>query len=130
MARQAAILRQDYEDAQASLEALVVEHGRTLASWRDSPKALTEAGLLSRLAALHQYTTHNTVARVAWMLFFALVLSFELMVVFAKLVFGETVDDEIGRLREEIVRHKAKEHGKSATAPGADVLRLLESSAC
>ena len=85
---------------------------------------------MSRLEALHQYTTHNTMARVAWLLFFALVLSFELMVVIAKLVFGETVDDEIGRIREEIIRHKAREHGKSATAPGADVRRLLERTAC
>lgn len=130
MARQAALWRQDYEAAQASLEALDVERGRTLAAWRDSPRALTEAGLLSRLEALHQYTTHNTMARIAWLLFFALVLSLELMVVIAKLVFGETVDDEIGRIREEIIRHKAREHGKSATAPGADVRRLLEHTAC
>jgi hypothetical protein len=84
--------------------------------------------LVAQLAKL--IDTHNTVALAAWLLFFALVLSFELMVVFAKLVFGETVDDEIGFIREEIIRHKAREHRKSATAPGADVLRLLESTAC
>lgn len=130
LARQAALLRQDYEAAQTRLESMGAERAAALADWRDSPKALAEAGLLSRVEALHQYTVHNTAALVAWGLFFALVLFLELMVVFAKLVFGETVDDRISRIREQVSQHKAESYLKSVTSPGADALWLVENTGC
>jgi F0F1-type ATP synthase membrane subunit b/b' len=70
----------------------------------------------------------STAAMVAWLLFCALVLFMELMVVFAKLVFGETVDDRIDRIREQLSRHKAESYLESVTSPLAGARGLLESS--
>ena len=67
-------------------------------------------------------------ALVAWLLFFVLVLSMELMVVFVKLVFGETVDDRLERIREQLSRHKAESYLEAMTSPLAGARGLLESS--
>ena len=130
LAQQALVLRQDYERAQARLEALAKQRQAELNAWRDSPKALEEAGLLSRVEALHHYTMNNTAALVAWLLFFFLVLAMELMVVFVKLVFGETVDDRLDRIREELSRHKAESYLESMTSPVAGARMLLDSTTC
>ena len=127
LAQQAQLLRQDYDHAHARLEALAVERQATLNAWQDSPKALEEAGLLSRVDALHHYTMNNAAALVAWLLFFVLVLSMELMVVFVKLVFGETVDDRLERIREQLSRHKAESYLEAMTSPLAGARGLLES---
>jgi hypothetical protein len=127
LAQQAQLLRQDYDRAHARLDALAVERQAALHAWRDSPKALEEAGLLSRVDALHHYTMNNTAALVAWLLFFVLVLSMELMVVFVKLVFGETVDDRLERIREQLSRHKAESYLEAMTSPLAGARGLLES---
>jgi len=127
LAQQAQLLRQDYDRAHARLEALAVERQAALHAWRESPKALEEAGLLSRVDALHHYTMNNTAALVAWLLFFVLVLSMELMVVFVKLVFGETVDDRLERIREQLSRHKAESYLEAMTSPLAGARGLLES---
>ena len=129
LAQQAQLLRQDYDRAHTRLEALAVERQTALDAWRESPKALEEAGLLSRVDALHQYTMNNTAALVAWLLFFVLVLSMELMVVFVKLVFGETVDDRLERIREQLSRHKAESYLEAMTSPLAGARGLLESIA-
>ncbi len=128
LARQAQLLRQDYDRAHTRLEALALERQTALDAWRESPKALEEAGLLSRVDALHQYTMNNTAALVAWLLFFVLVLSMELMVVFVKLVFGETVDDRLERIREQLSRHKAESYLEAMTSPlaGARVAAKLK----
>jgi hypothetical protein len=128
LARQAQLLRRDYESAQARLEQLDSERKANLAAWKDSPRAIEEAGLLARVEALHHYTMSSTAAMVAWLLFCALVLFMELMVVFAKLVFGETVDDRIDRIREQLSRHKAESYLESVTSPLAGARGLLESS--
>lgn len=127
LAQQAQLLRQDYDLAHARLDALAVERQAALHAWRESPKALEEAGLLSRVDALHHYTMNNTAALVAWLLFFVLVLSMELMVVFVKLVFGETVDDRLERIREQLSRHKAESYLEAMTSPLAGARGLLES---
>ena len=127
LAQQAQLLRQDYDRAHARLDALSVERQAALHAWRESPKALEEAGLLSRVDALHHYTMNNTAALVAWLLFFVLVLSMELMVVFVKLVFGETVDDRLERIREQLSRHKAESYLEAMTSPLAGARGLLES---
>ena len=129
LAQQAQLLRQDYDRAHTRLEALAVERQTALDAWRESPKALEEAGLLSRVDALHQYTMNNTAALVAWLLFFVLVLSMELMVVFVKLVFGETVDDRLERIREQLSRHKAESYLEAMTSPLAGARGLLDSIA-
>lgn len=128
LSRQAEILRADYMAAQAQLEQLGGQRAHTLAQWRAAPLAVEQAGLLARVEALHKYTTHNTAAFVAWLLFFTLVLFFELMVVLAKLVFGETVDDELDQIRERISQQKARAYMEAVTSPVAGARHLLEAS--
>lgn len=128
MARQAELLRADYMAAQVQLEQMVANKTHVLAAWRDAPTALQQAGLLARVEALHQYTRQNTAAFVAWLLFFALVLFFELMVVLAKLVFGETVDDEIDRIRERISQQRAHAYMDAATSPVTAARTLIAQS--
>ena len=65
---------------------------------------------------------------VTCVLFFLLVLFFELMVVFAKLVFGDTVDDELDRIREHISQQKAWAYMEAVTSPVASAKTLLELS--
>ena len=130
LAQQAQLLRQDYEGAQTRLDTVANERRQALAAWQESPRAVEEAGLLSRVEALHHYTMNNTVAMVAWLLFFALVLFMELMVVFVKLVFGETVDDQLDRIREQLSRHKAESYLEAMTSPVAGARGLLEGTTC
>ena len=61
-------------------------------------------------------------------MFFALVLFFELMVVFSKLVFGETVDDELDRIREHISQQKARDYMQAMTSPVMDARKLIDAS--
>lgn len=128
LARQAEFLRQQYLAAQTSLDTLNVNKNEALTAWRASPPSTAEAGLLARVQALHDYTMKNTAALVAWALFFMLVLFFELMVVFSKLVFGETVDDELDRIREQISQKKARDYQEAVTSPVAGAYSLVESS--
>lgn len=128
LSRQAEILRSDYLAAQVQLEQLGGQRAQTLTQWRATPLAVEQAGLLARVEALHQYTTHNTVAFVAWLLFFMLVLFLELMVVLAKLVFGETVDDELDQIREQISQQKARAYMEAVTSPVAGAKDLLRAS--
>ena len=127
LVRRSAVLRGDYVAAQKSLEEISAENAAKIAAW--TPKAAGEtAGLLARVEALHQFIQGNTYALVAYALFFMIVLFFELMVVLVKLVFKETVDDELERVRESVSEHKAKEYLKAATSPVAGAKRLLESA--
>lgn len=128
LASQASTLRQEYIAAEANLGELNVRKTAALAEWRSSPQAIDQAGLLSRVEALHQYAANNTAALVAWLLFFTLVLFFELIVVLAKLVFGETVDDRIELIREQISHHKAQSYLEAVTSPAAGAMALLEVS--
>lgn len=125
LSRQAEILRSEYMRTQAQLEQLDVQKTQNLAQWRAKPQAGEQVGLLARVEALHKYTTHNPIAFVAWLLFFLLVLFFELMVVLAKLVFGETVDDELDQIREQISQQKARTYMDAVTSPVASAKNLL-----
>ncbi len=84
--------------------------------------------MLARVEALHEYTQNNTAAFVAWILFFALVLFFELMVAFSKLVFGDTVDDELDRIGEHISQQKARDYMHAMTSPVMDARKLIDAS--
>jgi hypothetical protein len=70
----------------------------------------------------------NTAALVAWSLFFTLILFFEMMVVLSKLVFGETVDDELDRMRERISQQKAQDYMDAMISPLAPARALLAES--
>ena len=75
-----------------------------------------------------EISTHNTVALVAWVLFFTLVLFFKLMVVLSKLVFGDTVDDELDSIRERIGHQKARDYVEAVTSPMAGSRTLIAAS--
>jgi hypothetical protein len=128
LARQADVLRQDYLAAQAQLAQLKSQHAQAIEQFRAAPQVVEKAGLLARIEALHQYTSSNTAAFLAWCMFFALVLFFELMVVLSKLVFGETVDDELDRIREHISQQKARDYMQAVTSPVMGARQLIESS--
>jgi hypothetical protein len=128
LARQTELLRQEYVQTQARLEKMAQDHASSMARLRTSPEAEEQAGLLARLEALHRYIDSNGVARMAWWAFFLLVLFLELTVVLAKLVFGETVDDQLSAMREELSHHKAKTYKDAITSPVASAQLLLDSS--
>jgi hypothetical protein len=128
LARQAETMKSEYMVAQAQLGDMSTQKGQAIVTWREMGNVGSQAGLLTRVEALHQYTTNNTAAFVAWMLFFVLVLFFELMVVLAKLVFGETVDDELDQIRERISQQKARAYMEAVTSPVANARQLLEST--
>jgi len=122
---QADLLQKDYFKAQSDLENLYQERVNKLEASRNN--IIAESGLLARIEALHQYTIENKAALVGWCLFFSLILFFELMVVLAKLVFDETVDDQIEKIREELTHSKAKTYINSINSPLYDANRLIES---
>jgi hypothetical protein len=128
LSRQAALARIEYVTAEAKLTELAIQKQNVIAQWRSAPQVVEEAGLLARVEALHQYTQQNTAALVAWGLFFLLVLFLELMVVLAKLVFGETVDDELDQIRERISQQKARSYLEAISSPVNDAKHLLEAT--
>lgn len=130
LARQATLLHAEYLAGHARLDTLGRQRSQAISDWRASDKAIQQAGLLSRVEALHQYTMSNPAAFVAWLLFFALVLFFELMVVSAKLVFGETVDDRIDAIREQVSQHKATAYLSAITSPVMAARSLLDATNC
>jgi hypothetical protein len=125
LARQSDLLRRDYAATQDQLAILSERKSQALAKWRAKTPSVEQAGLLARVQALHAYTMSNTAALVAWSLFFVLVLFFELMVVLSKLVFGDTVDDELDRMRERISQQKARDYMEAVISPLAPARALL-----
>jgi hypothetical protein len=128
LARQAETMKSEYMAAQVQLDVLNTQKGQAVVQWSATANVGNQAGLLTRVEALHQYTANNTAAFIAWILFFVLVLFFELMVVLSKLVFGETVDDELDQIREQISQQKARAYMEAVTSPVANARQLLESS--
>jgi hypothetical protein len=128
LAHQAELLRQEYMAAQTQLATATQNKAQALAQWRAAPPSGDKAGLLSRVQALHEYTTHNIAALVAWVLFFTLVLFFELMVVLSKMVFHDTVDDELDSIRERISQQKARDYVDAITSPVAGARALIAAS--
>ncbi len=130
LARHADRLRSEYEQAEAAIDQLRVERERAIADVRQSGGDIKNAGLLARVEALHEYTMANTGARVAWALFFTLILFIELTVILSKLVFGETVDDQLDRIREQLSEHRARAYLEAATSPVAGARQLLSHTYC
>lgn len=124
LAKQAELLRMDHIAALNELNFLQSSTKNALSS--DPTYVSSQAGLLTRIEALHQYAMANKAALVAWVLFFLLVFMFEMMVVISKLVFSETVDDRINAIREEINDHKAASFKAILTSPVANANRLIE----
>jgi hypothetical protein len=125
LARHAEVLRNDYLRSVQRLDGLATQRTLELKGAATSGEALREAGLLARLDALHRYTMSHRTALVAWMLFFLLVASFELIVLGIKFGFGETVDDRVERMREAADEHRATEYLESLRSPMRHVHAFL-----
>jgi len=128
LARHADFLQAEYVAAGAQLTLLRSTKDRALEAFDAAPPSSKEAGLLTRVKALHDYTTSNSIAFAAWAVFFLLVLFFELMVVFCKVVFDETVDDEIEKIRENISQEKARSYRDAVVSPQAGAMALIDAS--
>jgi hypothetical protein len=128
LARQSDVLRKDYLTEQQKFDLLNSRKLQDIEKFSQPKQVNAEAGLLSRIKALHEYTTQNTTAFVAWILFLSLVLLFELMVVISKAVFGETVDDELDRIRESISQEKARAYKEAITSPMYGARELVYST--
>ena len=128
LARHADFLQAEYVAAGAQLTLLRSTKDRALEAFDAAPPSSKDAGLLTRVKALHDYTTSNSIAFAAWAVFFLLVLFFELMVVFCKVVFDETVDDEIEKIRENISQEKARSYRDAVVSPQAGAIALIDAS--
>ena len=128
LAQQAEVFRKDYLFEKDKYELLVSKRNNQIEQTESTSKSANQAGLLARIEALHDYTSKNFIAFIAWLLFFLLVLFFELMVVIAKLVFEDTVDDELDRIRESISKQKAKAFAEAITSPTFDARELIQST--
>ena len=115
--RQATVMGEEYKAAAKVLEKIRAERDAAVAAFRLNPTGIEEAGLLERVRALHQYTKRHKAAFMFWILFFLLVLSFELMVIAVKFAFGETVDDKTTKLKEQLDQKKAENYFETITSP-------------
>ena len=126
LARQTELLHREFSGAKDKLTHLQTQKEQELAQWLSQPPRDDKVGLLARIQALHAYTTANTAAQVAWILFCVLILFCELLVVLTKIVFGETVDDDLEQMREEISRHKAQEYVNATISPLASARSMID----
>jgi hypothetical protein len=117
MARQADRLRQDYELSLLALTRVEQDHAAAIRDIVSNHGPTKEAGLLARIEAFHRFVGGRPIALAMWGLMFSLVLCFELTVVFVKLVFPETVDDVIERVKEDVRVHQATMYGESVRSP-------------
>lgn len=115
--RQAAVMGEEYKSAAKVLETIRADRDAAVTAYRINPTGVEEAGLLERVRALHQYTKRHKAAFAFWVLFFLLVLSFELMVIAVKFAFGETVDDKTTKLKEMLDQKKAENYYQTVTSP-------------
>ena len=128
LSRQAETLRKDYLTEQQKFELLNNKKLEDLEKASNLEQVSVNAGLLSRISALHEYTAKNSAALIAWILFLSLVIFFELMVVIAKFVFDETVDDELDQIREFISQDRARAYKETVTSPMYNARELVYST--
>ena len=69
---------------------------------------------------------NNFYAKWAYLLFFGLILILELMVVSTKMAFGDTVDDAIEQLREDISYKKLASYRETWNSPVEYARALIE----
>lgn len=115
--RQATVMGEEYKAAAVVLKKIRGERDLAVAAYRANPTGIEDAGLLERVRALHQYTKRHKAAFAFWILFFLLVLSFELMVIAVKFAFGETVDDKTTKLKELMDQKKVESYFNTVTSP-------------
>jgi hypothetical protein len=116
-----AVLRQE-----EAITALRDRYTQALAAARQTHTP-PSAGLLERLQALHDFIGENTMAKAAWWLLASLVIMLELIVVFSKLAFGQTVDDHLEIVSQRVARLQADEYLACIDAPGSRVRQIVNS---
>jgi hypothetical protein len=117
-------VRQDYIAAQSKLDQINSDKNRRI---EESKKySIEEAGLLSQIEALHSYISQNKSAKIAYLLFFVMILAFELVTIFVKTVFNETADDLVEKAREGIIIAKANRINSAASQGLIGALGLID----
>uniref|UniRef100_UPI004047B4A4 DUF4407 domain-containing protein n=1 Tax=Orrella sp. TaxID=1921583 RepID=UPI004047B4A4 len=125
--RHADVLREDLQRAEQQLQTIKANFAVESSSLETDGTISSSAGLLARIKALHQYVFTDAVTIAAWVMLFLLVTCIELMVVFVKLAFGETVDDQIARLKAQVRIHKANRYASAVMSPYAEANELMNS---
>lgn len=125
--RHADVLRADFQRAEQQLQTIKANFVFDSNALETDGTISSSAGLLARIKALHQYVFTDAVTFAAWVILFLLVTCIELMVVFVKLAFGETVDDQIARLKEQVRIHKANRYASAVMSPYAEANELMNS---
>lgn len=125
--RHADVLRADFQRAEQQLQTIKANFVIDSNALETDGTISSSAGLLARIKALHQYVFTDAVTFAAWVILFLLVTCIELMVVFVKLAFGETVDDQIARLKEQVRIHKANRYASAVMSPYAEANELMNS---
>jgi hypothetical protein len=125
LARQAERLRGDFDQARMKAASQRDADRAELRAWKASLRVLEEAGLLQRLQALYDYIDGNPMARWVWALTLFFVVAIELVVIFTKFAFGQTVDDHIDLVRESVARHQADSYLEAMTSPYAGARQAL-----
>jgi hypothetical protein len=109
--------RDDYLRAQRARNDLEAAKAAAIDALMTSDSIVRDAGLLRRLDALHRYMQGHPAAFTVWLMFFALIVLIELVVLAVKASFGETVDDRIDALRDRLSDYKATEYVEALTTP-------------
>jgi hypothetical protein len=117
-----------YLAADAELSRLTQEHSTAVLQLRQGRMVTEQAGLLDRIAAFHQRVMNDwTMLSVAG-LFFFFIFMLELMVLFVKQAFGETIDDKIEAIHASIQERKAIDYQQTLLSPMANPRALAEST--
>ena len=120
-------LRIHYEQAERHLQQIRKDGERELRA-PDASSAgaeLARAGLLARFEALREFAAEKAEVRAVWGLFFLLVLAMELMVLAAKMIYKDTVDDRINFVRERVSEHVAQQYHATMVSPVRAATTLL-----
>ena len=115
LSNQADLLRQDYLSMQSKLDQINSEKEQKISNM--PTVSVKQAGILTRIEALHDFISHNRFALISYALFFCLILFFELMVVITKIAFKETVDDQLNTMKELYAAHIAKTYMDGQMSP-------------
>lgn len=120
-------LRNDFQNAERKLEAVKANYEADYRALEADGTVTSSAGLLARIKALHQYVFTDGITLSIWLVIFLLLTAIELMVVFVKLSFGETVDDQLAKLKEQVRFYKANQYASAVMSPYADANDLMNS---
>jgi hypothetical protein len=117
-------LKKEADDAKAAYRTaedflFQLRDGRTptIAKIDENSDAVRNAGLLDRLAALHDRIGRNTITIVVFFLFITLVLALEMMVLSVKFAFGETIDDKKEETETQLEQLRLESYVAAVSSP-------------